>query len=171
MSDYDAIECTLCGYYYMRHHGTCPNCYPEQVSNTTGGEYVAIAYPNKLDSAVKAVEKAQKGAKESSSLERAFMTAWALTGLEMPVTEYRFCMTRRWRADFAWPDILLLVEMEGGLWGNGRHNRAGGYIADLEKYNYAAELGYTVLRYHKVDGDMLNQIERVYKRLLAEKAK
>lgn len=67
MSDYDAIECTLCGYYYMRHHGACPNCYPEQASNTTGGEYVAIAYPNKLDSAVKAVEKAQKGVSKQRS--------------------------------------------------------------------------------------------------------
>lgn len=67
MSNYDAIECTLCGYYYMRHLGACPNCYPEQASNTTNGEYLAIAYPQKLDSAVKPTEKAQKGAKEASS--------------------------------------------------------------------------------------------------------
>lgn len=67
MSDYDAIECTLCGYYYMRHLGACPNCYPEQASNTTNIGYLAIAYPNKLDSAVKVIEKAQKGQSKQRS--------------------------------------------------------------------------------------------------------
>lgn len=63
MSDYDAIECPLCGYYYMRHHGACPNCYPEQASNTTSGEYVAIAYPKEqkaLENNEAIIVKAQK---------------------------------------------------------------------------------------------------------------
>lgn len=171
MSEYDAIECALCGYYYMRHLGACPNCYPEQASNTTSGEYVAIAYPNKLDSAIKAAEKAQKAPKEASSLEQAFMIAWNGTGYPTPEQEYRFHPTRKWRFDFCWPSIKLAVEAEGGLYSNGRHNRALGYIGDMQKYNAAAELGYTVLRYHKFDIEAISQIERVYYKLLAAQMK
>ena len=61
--------------------------------------------------------------------------------------EYRFCRTRRWRSDFAFPDHGLLVEIEGGLFVQGRHNRAKGMIADMEKYNTAAKEGWRLLRY------------------------
>jgi very-short-patch-repair endonuclease len=43
-------------------------------------------------------------------------------------------------------DAKVLIELEGGLYGNGRHNRAGGYLADIEKYNAASMLGFVVLR-------------------------
>jgi hypothetical protein len=60
--------------------------------------------------------------------------------------EYQFAPPRNWKSDFFIPNKLL-VEIEGGLFQNGRHNRASGYIADLEKYNRAAILGFTLLRY------------------------
>lgn len=62
-------------------------------------------------------------------------------------TEYRFHPVRRWRFDFAMPDKMLAVEIEGGLHQNGRHNRAAGYMADMEKYNAAVALGWRVLRF------------------------
>ena len=49
--------------------------------------------------------------------------------------------------DAALPQYKVAVEQEGGLWIRGRHNRASGYIADLEKYNAAVLLGWRVLRY------------------------
>lgn len=61
--------------------------------------------------------------------------------------EYKFHHKRKWRFDFALPEKMLAVEIEGGAWINGRHNRASGYIADLEKYNQAAILGWCVLKY------------------------
>jgi len=74
-----------------------------------------------------------------------------------PETEYQFlskdranalCVEpRRWRFDFAWPDWKLAVEIEGGVFAHGRHTRGKGYEADCEKYNAAAVLGWTVLRY------------------------
>lgn len=68
--------------------------------------------------------------------------------------EYRFHATRKWRFDFAWPDIKLAVEIEGGVYTQGRHTRGKGYEGDLEKYNEAAIDGWTVLRFST------NQIKR-----------
>jgi very-short-patch-repair endonuclease len=64
-----------------------------------------------------------------------------------PVREYRFHQVRKWRFDFCWPDLMLAVEIEGGIWKMGRHNTPSGMIADIEKYNHATILGFRLLRY------------------------
>lgn len=61
--------------------------------------------------------------------------------------EYRFHPTRKWRFDFAWPEMMIAVEIEGGTWAGGRHSRGKGFEKDCEKYNEAAILGWTVLRF------------------------
>ena len=61
--------------------------------------------------------------------------------------EYKFALPRQFRADFALHNHLILIEIEGGIHKFGRHNRAAGYIADMEKYNLAALKGYTVVRF------------------------
>lgn len=63
------------------------------------------------------------------------------------VREYRFCPERRWRADFYLPQYKTLVEVEGGTWVLGRHNRGSSIDKDFEKYNKASLLGFTLLRY------------------------
>jgi very-short-patch-repair endonuclease len=60
--------------------------------------------------------------------------------------EYRFDDERRWRFDFAWPEKRVALEVEGGAWVGGRHNRAAGFQADAEKYNAAAAAGWRVFR-------------------------
>lgn len=82
-----------------------------------------------------------------SPLERMFAAQVEAAGLPIPVREYRFAKPRRWRFDFAWPDERLAVECEGGVYSRGRHVRPSGFKADAEKYNAAAMLGWTVLRY------------------------
>lgn len=62
-----------------------------------------------------------------------------------PVCEYRFCGTRLWRFDFAWPGQKIALEIDGNAWhvrGGGRHSSA----ADLEKMSAAAALGWRVFR-------------------------
>ncbi|GLG82167.1 hypothetical protein ACSO1_06890 [Acinetobacter calcoaceticus] len=60
--------------------------------------------------------------------------------------EYKFHSKRKWRADFLITGTKILVEVEGGIWmaGGGRHTRGKGYIGDMEKYNSAAIMGFTV---------------------------
>ncbi|MFN4294959.1 MAG: hypothetical protein ACK4JD_12600 [Thermoflexales bacterium] len=65
--------------------------------------------------------------------------------IESPLAEYRFHPTRKWRFDFAWPSRLLALEVQGGLWVYGRHNRAASYLRDAEKFNAAAVLGWRIL--------------------------
>jgi len=93
-----------------------------------------------------------------SKLEAEFsrqVEALAGTALELPEPEreFKFCEERKWRADFAWPDQRLLVEIEGGTWGGGRHVRGKGFEDDLEKYNAAMLLGWDVARF---SGTMVN---------------
>lgn len=73
-------------------------------------------------------------------------------------TEYRFALPRLYRFDFAWPGLLIAVELEGGIWNGGRHTQARGFIEDARKYNLAAEMGWTLLRY---PGTLVNSGEAV----------
>lgn len=66
-------------------------------------------------------------------------------GLPEPVAEYRFC-DRKWRFDLCWPDRMLALEFEGGIYSGGRHTRGVGFRRDLDKYNQAAILGWRILR-------------------------
>ena len=66
-------------------------------------------------------------------------------GLALPVPEHRFHPTRKWRFDYAWPLKLLALEVEGGVWTQGRHTRGSGAIADMQKYSEAAILGWRLL--------------------------
>ena len=68
-------------------------------------------------------------------------------GCMPPVFEYRFAPPRKWRADLAYVQQRILIEIEGGRWNGGRHTRPKGYEADLEKYNAAVIAGFKVLRY------------------------
>lgn len=63
------------------------------------------------------------------------------------VKEYRFHPVRRWRFDYAIPDKKIAIEIDGGVWNYGRHNRASGYVADMEKFNAAASMGWVVLKF------------------------
>tara|TARA_Y100000310_G_scaffold163513_1_gene163345 strand:- start:18126 stop:18521 length:396 start_codon:yes stop_codon:yes gene_type:complete len=67
--------------------------------------------------------------------------------IPVPHFEYRFHETRKWRFDLAFPDQHLAVEIEGGIWQYGRHNRASTFIKDMEKYNNACMLGWHLLRF------------------------
>jgi len=62
--------------------------------------------------------------------------------------EHRFAHSvgRNWAFDFAWPRLLIAVEVEGGTMQGGRHNKPLGYREDCHKYNCAALLGWTLIR-------------------------
>ena len=87
-----------------------------------------------------------------SDLEDLLAQQMQFVGLPTPEREYRFAPPRRYRADFAYPDRMLLIEVEGGVWTQGRHSRGAGFTEDCSKYNLAASMGFRVLRF---TGDMI----------------
>jgi len=87
-----------------------------------------------------------RAAKSPSRLEDRFLMLWKASGGVPLEREYRFHDVRRWRADFAHLQTRCLIEVEGGIWVNGRHNRAAGFNADLEKYLEAGLAGWRVFR-------------------------
>jgi hypothetical protein len=83
--------------------------------------------------------------------EELFLIQVAEAGLETPQSEHKFLDKRRFRFDFAWPDRMLAVEIEGGVWVGGRHTRGAGYSRDMEKYNLALLHGWSVYRFTTQD--------------------
>lgn len=71
-------------------------------------------------------------------------------GIE-PLREHRFHPVRKWRFDYAFPAHRVAVEIDGGIWTRGRHVRPQGYLRDMEKFNEAARLGWTVLKFSPRD--------------------
>ena len=98
--------------------------------------------------------------KSPSSLEARFLMLWNhVKGPDLE-REYRFHHERRWRSDFAHVGARVLIEIEGGIWVNGRHNRAAGFNADLEKYLAAGLAGWRVFRFGP-DQITLENVERM----------
>lgn len=89
--------------------------------------------------------------KKGSQGEFEFWEMLRAEGMPLPRREFRFHETRQWRFDFAWPDRMLALEVEGGIYSKGRHARGQGYQEDLDKYNAAVVLGWGVLRYSTED--------------------
>lgn len=84
---------------------------------------------------------------QSVDAKRDYVQQLALAGLPEPQFEYQFDPARRWRADYAWPDLMVLAEYEGGVYQQGRHTRGAGFEGDCEKYSRAAILGFCVIRF------------------------
>jgi len=63
------------------------------------------------------------------------------------VSEHKGIEGRKYRFDAANPSKKIAIEIEGGLWTYGRHNRPIGMEQDMIKYNAAVVDGWTVLRY------------------------
>lgn len=91
----------------------------------------------------------ERQAPYGSPLERTLETQLRQLGIDDFEREFRFHPVRKWEADFAWPDEMLIVECEGGTYSQGRHTRGKGFEEDCVKYNAATLLGWRVLRYPK----------------------
>ena len=81
-----------------------------------------------------------------SQAEKALFAQIGWFKLELPTQQYKFCAKRKWTADFAWVEKRIILEIEGGIWTQGRHVRGAGFEKDCEKYNWATAHGWKVFR-------------------------
>jgi len=87
-----------------------------------------------------------------SKLEDKFVEYWSKHGIgKIPERQYRFSPTRKFRFDFAWPNEMVAVEIDGLGPGHAITRNVGVAIAALsnsnERQNHAVELGWLILRY------------------------
>jgi len=98
-----------------------------------------------------------------SKLEQELLFQIKASKLPIPISEYKFHKSRKWRLDFVWLDEKFVVEVEGGIYKKGRHTRPIGFKNDCEKYNEAELAGFHVLRVtsdHIKNGKAIEWIER-----------
>lgn len=77
--------------------------------------------------------------------------------------EFKFHPVRRWRFDYAWPELKVALEIHGGVFVNGRHTRGKGFTEDKVKMNSAQLLGWIVIEATTAQvksGDMLVWINK-----------
>lgn len=92
-------------------------------------------------------KKATSSPDGKSIVEETFLTQLKLRQLPLPTRELQFDLARKWRFDFAWEELKIAVEIEGGIQSKGRHVRPEGFENDARKYNAAAMMGWKVLRF------------------------
>jgi hypothetical protein len=111
--------------------------------NGLGENYLAVSCLQRYDGCM------PKSPKELSPGEELFAFHLKQYGILFE-REVEFCAGRKWRFDFLiqHPDCQLAIEIEGGTeFGKSRHSAGDGFEADARKYNTAALMGYTVLRF------------------------
>jgi len=87
-----------------------------------------------------------------SNLETLFASILAtMTKAPRPVRQFQFHPTRQWRLDFAWPRHRVAVEIDGGIFTGGGHNRGVYFSKCAEKYNALTMAGWRLLRYTTLD--------------------
>lgn len=100
---------------------------------------------------------------DKGRLVETFASLWSQLGGQALVRELRFDPVRRWRFDFAHEGARVAIEINGGVWSNGRHVRGAGYLRDREKVNAAQAAGWRVfeLGTGQVTPDAVQQIIEV----------
>lgn len=104
----------------------------------------------KRPSVAEQIASAGKPKRSRTDLAGMFLGFWQLShgrDFPAPVREHRFHPTRRWRFDVAFPQIKLAIELHGGVWIGGGHNRGKHQQGDFDKINEAQILGWVVLQF------------------------
>lgn len=60
--------------------------------------------------------------------------------------KFQFKSTKHWRFDFHLIEHRILVEISGGPWSGGRSGKLASKAWSMDRYDHAAEMGYTVVR-------------------------
>lgn len=106
-----------------------------------------------------------------SILGKEMLPEWEFAGKEaseedLEVVLRLYGKKRRWRFDYAIPSKRIALEIEGGIFVQGRHTRGSGYLKDIEKYNTAVLLDWRVIRSTTSTKSKTAALETI-KRLLA----
>jgi hypothetical protein len=81
--------------------------------------------------------------------------------LPIPQRNYRFCPTRKYEIDWAWPDLKIGIEIQGGIWSKGAHARPLNILRDMSKRNLLTEYHWRVWEFtpaEAIDGEVIHRL-------------
>lgn len=100
----------------------------------------------------------KKVPRQKSYSEKVVTAFFKEQGIPEPEFEYKFHRERKWRFDLSWKSFHkegykyvftsmpnLAIEVQGGIWTAGRHNRGAAMLKEWEKLNEAAAMGWRIL--------------------------
>jgi very-short-patch-repair endonuclease len=64
--------------------------------------------------------------------------------IQDPEYEYKFHPSRKWKFDIAFINHKIAIEVDGGIWIMGGHNRGAQIKKDWEKRNTATSMGWKI---------------------------
>jgi hypothetical protein len=111
---------------------------------------------NKLKGKVKSIDippEPKNGVKIPKSIGKYklhIISVLEKSGLDFK-SEFRFDEKRKFRFDWAIPELKIACEYEGIFSDKSGHTTISGFSKDVEKYNLAAAQGWTVLRYTAIN--------------------
>ena len=83
----------------------------------------------------------------------------ALDNLEIKYEKkFQFKSTKHWRFDFHLIEHRILVEISGGPWSGGRGGKLANKAWSLDRYDDAAEMGYTVVRIESANRYKIDEV-------------
>ena len=86
-----------------------------------------------------------------SKLEDDFYSAWIKRNPNcVPERQYKFHPTRKYRADFAFPQYKVLVEIQGGSYTRGAHHTPKGYSQNCLRQIEATILGWRMIYFDTI---------------------
>ena len=89
------------------------------------------------------------------------LTLWCAEHTYRLDKEHGFHPTRKWRFDFAVPEIMVAVEYNGLFSDKSRHTTVTGYTGDMEKLNAAQALGWKVLQFTALNyKDLITELNK-----------
>ena len=100
-----------------------------------------------------------------STLEEKFLVKWNKIYPDIKLLrEYKLLENRRFRGDFAHLESKTVIEIQGGIWIRGRHNRATGYTKDCERSLLLVADGWKVI--YLVESMFTEQIFEIIKGII-----
>lgn len=99
----------------------------------------------------------------SPPTETIFEQLCVTEGIMEPVPEYQFAPPRKWRFDWAWPERMIALEIDGVI-----HRIKDKFARDMEKSNAAQLAGWVVLRCTPKEfksGEVMNLLKRAFEEM------
>ena len=89
--------------------------------------------------------------------EEKFEHALGVLGIKYE-KKFQFKSTKHWRFDFHLIEHRILVEISGGPWSGGRGGKLANKAWGLDRYDDAAEMGYTVVRIESANRYKIDEV-------------